>query len=129
MKNALILTETQTHFLQENRQDPITGDDFLIGDEIIFCASCKSAFLKESWEYMEKKHCNQRNTLNNFPVFIFLDLRKEDGFKVKKKKLTISELMPIIICYFIVLGFLIYFFFGLYDYNNIIFFVAVFGSK
>ncbi len=44
MVNALILTENQTHFLQENRQDPITGDSFSLGDEIVFCAECKSAF-------------------------------------------------------------------------------------
>ncbi|WP_338766143.1 hypothetical protein WAF17_03195 [Bernardetia sp. ABR2-2B] len=67
MKNTLILTQNQTHFLEENRQDPITGDDFSIGDEIIFCASCKSAFLKESWEYMKGKHCNQYKKLDSFP--------------------------------------------------------------
>jgi hypothetical protein len=76
MKNALILTENQTHFLQENRQDPITGDSFFFGDEIIFCAECKSAFLKESWEYMDRKHCNQNKTLKNFPVSFYLILNK-----------------------------------------------------
>ncbi|WP_338813510.1 hypothetical protein V9L05_19170 [Bernardetia sp. Wsw4-3y2] len=67
MKNTLILTKNQTHFLQENRQDPITSDSFSLGDEIIFCAECKSAFLKESWEYMGSEHCNQRKTFNDFP--------------------------------------------------------------
>ncbi|WP_375561727.1 RDD family protein [Bernardetia sp. OM2101] len=67
MKHALILTENQNHFLQENRQDPITQDSFSLGDEIVFCASCKSAFLKESWEYMGSEHCNQKNTLYDFP--------------------------------------------------------------
>ncbi|WP_338766145.1 hypothetical protein WAF17_03200 [Bernardetia sp. ABR2-2B] len=128
MNKGLLLTENQTHFLEENRQDPITGDDFSIGDEIVFCASCKSAFLKESWEFMDGKHCNQKKVLQTFPVFTFLDLRKEGSFKIKKK-LTISELMPLIICYLIVLGFLIYIFSGLYEYNNILFFVAVFGSS
>ena len=128
MKNTLILTENQTHFLQENRQDPITGDEFSLGDEIVFCASCKSAFLKESWEFMDEKHCNQSKTLRNFPVFTFLELNKKNILKLKKKKTyAISELMPKIIFYFIVLGGLIYTFLGLYDYNNILFFLVVFG--
>ncbi len=76
MKNALLLTENQTHFLQENRQDPITGDDFSIGDEIVFCAECKSAFLKDSWIFMNKRHCNQNKTLKNFPVLQRLLLEK-----------------------------------------------------
>jgi hypothetical protein len=28
MKNALTLTEKETFFLKENRQDPVTGDEF-----------------------------------------------------------------------------------------------------
>ena len=76
MKNTLILTENQTHFLQENRQDPITGDEFFVGDEIVFCASCKSAFLKESWDFMDGKHCNQRKILRNFPISERLLLEK-----------------------------------------------------
>lgn len=30
METALKLTEKETFFLQENRQDPITGDEFTI---------------------------------------------------------------------------------------------------
>ena len=63
------------NFLQENRQDPITGDLISDGDEVIFCASCKSAFLKESWEYLGKTHCNQSETLADFPVQKVLELR------------------------------------------------------
>ncbi len=62
--NALILTKNQTHFLQENRQDPITGDSFSLGDEIVFCAECKSAFLKESWEFMDNQHYEQSEKLS-----------------------------------------------------------------
>ncbi|WP_338790401.1 hypothetical protein [Bernardetia sp. MNP-M8] len=76
MKNILTLTEKQTHFLDENRQDPITGDGFEIGDEIVFCAECKSAFLRESWEYMGNKHCNQIQTLNQIPKAKKLEIRK-----------------------------------------------------
>ncbi|WP_291726349.1 hypothetical protein [Bernardetia sp.] len=76
MKNTLIITEYQNHFLTENRKDPITGDSFSIGDEIVFCAGCKSAFLKESWEYMKERHCNQNLTLSLFPSSSPLNLEK-----------------------------------------------------
>ena len=85
MKNALTLTEKETFFIQENRQDPITGDEFCIGDKIVFCASCKSAFLKESWEYMDSKHCGQTFTLKRFPVHSKLTLSKPIVFSFKKE--------------------------------------------
>lgn len=84
MKNALTLTEKETFFIKENRQDPVTGDEFCIGDEIVFCASCKSAFLKESWEYMNSKHCGQTFTLKKFPVASKLKLSKPIVFSFKK---------------------------------------------
>ncbi len=85
-------------FLKENRQDPITGDLILEGDEVIFCAECKSAFLKDSWLYLDEKHCNQSNTLKN-PVFgqslilakakhetIFIPLEGAKSFKIFSKQ-------------------------------------------
>jgi len=54
-------------FLKQERKDPITGDAFKAGDEVVFCAACRSAFLRESWEFMEGKHCNQVGTLALFP--------------------------------------------------------------
>ncbi len=81
MKNILTLTENQTHFLDEKRKDPITGDGFEIGDEIVFCAECKSAFLKESWEYMGNKHCNQKQTLIQIPKKRNLEIRKAEECK------------------------------------------------
>ena len=76
MKNALLLTQNETPFLQENRQDPITGDKFKLGDKVVFCADCKSAFLKESWEYMGNKHCNQRGSLTQIPKSNNIEIRK-----------------------------------------------------
>ncbi|WP_338790419.1 hypothetical protein [Bernardetia sp. MNP-M8] len=55
-------------FLKENRQDPITGDLIEEGDEVVFCASCKSAFLKDTWLYLDKKHCDQNRTIKK-PTF------------------------------------------------------------
>ncbi len=84
MGNALTLTEKETFFIKENRQDPVTGDEFCVGDEIVFCASCKSAFLKESWEYMDSKHCGQAFTLKSFPVHSKLTLSKPIVYDFKK---------------------------------------------
>lgn len=85
-------------FLKENRQDPITGDLIQEGDEVVFCASCKSAFLKDTWLYLDKKHCNQSKTLKN-PIFqknlvlvktqketIFIPLEDIKSFKEFSKK-------------------------------------------
>ena len=55
--------EKHKDFLTQNRIDPITGDLLQENDKIVICASYKSAFLVDSWEYMVKKHCNQSDTL------------------------------------------------------------------
>lgn len=54
-------------FLEQNRKDPITGDTILQGDRVVFCAICKSVFLSDTWEYLEKQHCEQTETLIEFP--------------------------------------------------------------
>jgi len=59
--------KTHADFLKQERKDPITGDAFKAGDEVVFCAACRSAFLRESWEFMDGKHCNQEETLESFP--------------------------------------------------------------
>ncbi|WP_338790888.1 hypothetical protein [Bernardetia sp. MNP-M8] len=60
--------EKHSDFLEQNRIDPITGDILQEGDEIVICASCKSAFLVDSWEYMNDKHCEQSLTLKEVPI-------------------------------------------------------------
>lgn len=55
-------------FLEEERKDAITGDLILANDEVVFCGMCKSAFLKDSWEYIGKKHCGQLKTLKSVPI-------------------------------------------------------------
>lgn len=54
-------------FLSEGRRDPFTKEKLKAGDRIVFCAGCKSAFLHSSWEAMRGKHCNQTETLAEFP--------------------------------------------------------------
>ncbi|PIY07638.1 MAG: hypothetical protein COZ18_16415 [Flexibacter sp. CG_4_10_14_3_um_filter_32_15] len=71
-----IREDRHQHFLLEERNDPVTGDSFSEGDEVVFCSVCKSAFLKDSWGYMGNKHCNQRATLPIFPKSKKLTLKK-----------------------------------------------------
>ena len=71
-----IKEDEHEHFLLQNRNDPVTGDNFVEGDEVVFCSVCKSAFLKDSWQYMGNKHCNQRSTLPVFPKPRILILQK-----------------------------------------------------
>jgi len=66
--NIHILEKEKHHdFLNQDRIDPITGDILQEGDQIVICASCKSAFLADSWLYMDGKHCNQTYTLIEIP--------------------------------------------------------------
>ena len=62
-------------FLEQNRQDPITGDIIEENDTVVICAVCKSAFLEESWQYIDKKHCHQKKTLKNLPTTKTLSLK------------------------------------------------------
>ncbi len=61
--------DSQKHkkFLTQARIDPITGDTLEVGDNIILCAECKSAFHSDSWAYLGNRHCNQTNTLPAIP--------------------------------------------------------------
>jgi len=64
-------------FIKEQRKDPFTKQTIQAGDQIVFCAVCKTAFLASSWETINGKHCNQQNTLQDFPAQIdFLDITK-----------------------------------------------------
>lgn len=65
------------HFLAEERQDPVTGEFFEPNDQIVICACCKSAFLKDSWEYIGQKHCGQVRTLPTLPDTKRLQLRND----------------------------------------------------
>jgi hypothetical protein len=67
MHTHIIQNPRHQAFLNENRSDPITGDSIKEGDKIVFCAICKSAFLHDTWVYLDKTHCNQTETLGKFP--------------------------------------------------------------
>ena len=56
------------NFLEEERKDPVTSDLITVGNDVVFCSRCKSAFLKESWEFIERRHCGQSQTLRKFPI-------------------------------------------------------------
>lgn len=67
MTTHTLQKEKHNDFLKQERIDPITGDILQEGDQIVICASCKSAFLADSWSYMNGKHCNQTHTLREIP--------------------------------------------------------------
>ena len=120
MKNALILTENQTHFLQENRQDPITGDSFSIRDEIVFCAECKSAFLKESWEFMGNTHCKQAKTLKEFPISEILLLQKPQiKFPAIFKEVEMENRLPALFIDIVLICFASFVFVPIFWFLNI----------
>jgi len=77
-----------THFLKEERHDPVTGDSFFEGEEVVFCAVCGSAFHAESWAYMGNTHCDQQDTLVYFPKppkrRLSLRRRKAFGQNIKR---------------------------------------------
>lgn len=69
MHTHFFTLDAQRHvdFLNEQRHDPVTGEVLRAGDEVAFCASCGSAFLRDSWEYLGESHCGQGDTLETFP--------------------------------------------------------------
>ncbi|WP_375560100.1 hypothetical protein ACE193_20640 [Bernardetia sp. OM2101] len=81
-------------FLEEERNDPITGDKIIEGNEIVLCGACKSAFLLDSWNYMARSHCNQPFTLKEIPTkqHVVKELEPEkEYFFDKATKTTIIE--------------------------------------
>jgi hypothetical protein len=54
-------------FLKEERRDPYTHNLIKPGDEVVFCAKCQCAFLIANWEAIGGKHCDQTQTLKEFP--------------------------------------------------------------
>ena len=65
-------------FLLQNRKDPITGDLIVVDDEVVFCSSCKSVFLLDTWIYLNGKHCEQSETLREFPSSSVMNLKAEE---------------------------------------------------
>jgi hypothetical protein len=73
------------NFLRENRSDPFTKKVITHGDQIIFCAGCKSAFLHSSWQAMGNKHCNQSNTTSDFQSLEEMTTKFGNNVKLQSK--------------------------------------------
>ena len=55
-------------FLKEERLDIYTKGKLKPGDRIVFCAGkCQCAILLDSWKAIGSKHCDQAQTLKEFP--------------------------------------------------------------
>ncbi|WP_338767218.1 hypothetical protein WAF17_05385 [Bernardetia sp. ABR2-2B] len=76
---------SQNHSHIIGRQDSVTGDTIKSNDEVVFCSACQSVFLKESWEYMNKEHCNQSETLKFVPV-------QDEIIKARKRNALLFEI-------------------------------------
>ncbi|WP_338791922.1 hypothetical protein V9L05_17630 [Bernardetia sp. Wsw4-3y2] len=72
------IEDKHKEFLSQNRKDPITGDLIRENDEVVFCVSCKSVFLVDTWLYLEGKHCEQSETLEKFPSSSVMNLKAEE---------------------------------------------------
>lgn len=60
--------EAHNALLIEKRRDPVTKESLSVGDRIVFCARCKSAFLLDSWIGMGSSHCSQSRTLKTIRI-------------------------------------------------------------
>ena len=87
MNTHKINSHSHSDFLNEKRQDPITGDLIVEGDEIVFCQECKSAFLKSSWEYLNEKIHVLLHNLKDNKIF---------KFKKHNKKLVLNTVSSIL---------------------------------
>ena len=68
MSHSVHKLNIENHFHIIGRQDGVTGDSIMAEDSVVFCAACQSAFLVESWQYMNNLHCNQSETLGFVPI-------------------------------------------------------------
>jgi hypothetical protein len=72
MQYHVITLDARQHgsFLEQGRRDPVTKEEFKVGDRVVMCAACRSAFLEGSWRMLGRSHCGQERTLKNLAVDI-----------------------------------------------------------
>ncbi|WP_338790960.1 hypothetical protein [Bernardetia sp. MNP-M8] len=128
MKYNIHTLTLQEHFdfLNQERKDPITGDLIKENDKVVFCASCKSAFLKESWEYIGNRHCEQNQTLTVIPKnkTLVLNYDAPNYFKIKEKEPKSSIIIAIILAILSVYT-LDFLFSGYFKYICIVFAILI----
>ncbi|WP_338792882.1 hypothetical protein [Bernardetia sp. MNP-M8] len=74
------------NFIEQKRNDPISGDKLQENDQIVICATCKSAFLIDSWLYIGQQHCGQSNTLKEIPFQKSLVISNNQVKLIQNKK-------------------------------------------
>lgn len=55
-------------FLEQQGRDPVSKKTFEVGDRVVMCAACRSAFLESSWRGCGGSHCGQQKTLRDIVV-------------------------------------------------------------
>lgn len=92
MIHSFKLTYKHSKFLNEERKDPITHDNLQINDEIVFCAECKSAYLKDTWLFKNEECCNQKSTLLKFPISKPINIATKARVRATTEKKFLEEL-------------------------------------
>ncbi len=80
-------------FLADHRKDPYTGELLEVGDKIVICAKCKTAYLESSWKvkgkcYANPKQCDSKETLREIPNENITTL---DGKTTTKTKVVVEK--------------------------------------
>ena len=48
--NVFVLDDSRSWFVELKRIDPMTRRQFLLGDSVVICNGCKTAFLESTWD-------------------------------------------------------------------------------
>lgn len=72
MHSNILNRNKHESFLADHRKDPYTGELLKVGDNIVICAKCKTAYLESSWKVKDKcfvnpKQCESKETLEKIP--------------------------------------------------------------
>ena len=81
------LAKRDAWFIRFGKKDPLTGEQFKLGDTIVVCAECKAPHLKASWELLG--HCSVRpdhkHTAASFNPRLFERKTYSSKFNIKDK--------------------------------------------
>jgi len=97
MNSHIHKLDSQRHSHIIGRLDGVTGDSIEADNIVVFCANCQSVFLKESWEYMNSKHCEQSETLDFIPPqATSFFAKKREKFNFEFSDYSFSETLQVI---------------------------------
>jgi hypothetical protein len=122
--NSFIINRNEHEsLLADHRKDPVTKKLLQVGDEIVICAKCKIAYLKDSWVNSMNGVCENgsgRNKCDSRKTLSYISSKKKyvTSTKVIKKR----SAFPIIFPWIIVIAFGVFLFSNrnlFYNYKRI----------